>query len=248
VATPKSFCELAEVLAPLSPPQGNVHAALVELATGTADPWVRVQAARALAQAGTTDPHVTAALVELATSTADPRVRVQAAQVLAQAGTTDPRVTAALVELATSTADPRVRVQAAQALAQAGTTNPQVITAVLHVARHSEDWMVRQSAVNVLRSAAPTPELQADLISFFSDSDNDVRRTAGETLIAMARDYPDAAPDILASLAHACTSLQLAASDKHERRTGWDDAYTALWAVTEALAANRSARIRRYRS
>jgi len=87
--------------------------------------------------------------------------------------------------------------------------------------------------------------LLADLISFFSDSENDVRRTAGETLVAMARNHAAAAPEIQAALARTCTSPRFAARDQDENRTGWDYAYDALWAATEALAANQSTQILR---
>src|SRR5262249_24073108 len=159
---------------------------------------------------GTANPQVTTALVKLATTTDHPEVQIQAAQVLASAGTANPQVTTALVKLATTTDHPEVRVQAAQVLAQAEPVTPQLVTALIHVARHSDDRMVRVSAVHTLRWAEPTPKLRDDLISFFSDSDTGVRRTAGETLVAMAHDHPNAAPGIRASLVAACTSPQFA--------------------------------------
>jgi HEAT repeat protein len=142
-----------------------------------------------------------------------------------------------MVELAVSADDPEVRVRAAKVLAQAGALTEPVTAAATDLAVSAENWQTRQAAANVLQEAEPTLQLLAILLSLFRDPDNDVRRTAGNTLVELGRRHPDVATEVQDRLAHACQDSCFDGVDQHERRSGWDYAYDALWTMTELLAS-----------
>jgi len=191
---PTRLTEMALVLTSLGSLTPEVITALVALATGSDDPYVRVKAAGVLGQAQALTPEVITALVALTTGSDDPSVRVEAVRVLGQAEALTPEVITALVALATGSDDSYARVQAAGVLGQAEALTPEVITALVALATGSDDSSVRVEAAGVLGQAqALTPEVITALVALATGSDPkrwDIRVNA-VTILGHAESTPE---------------------------------------------------------
>jgi len=94
---------------------------------------------------------------------------------------------------------------------------------------------------NALQAAEPTPQLLAELISFFGDIDENVRRASGKTLAALAHRHSSVDSHVRTLLARACVDPKFAGRGTYGR-AGLDYAYDALRTATEAHMANLSRR------
>ncbi len=215
----------------------EVVGVLLEVVRGADHPYVRAEAVWALGSGGVLGPEVVGVLLEVVRGADDPGVRMAAVGALVSGGVLGPEVVGVLLEVVRGADDPGVRVAAAKALSEAGELPAEALPALVEIATSSDDWTVRRDAIRFLEQAEPNAQLRTMLLSLFGDSDYGVPKAAGRTLVALVRRHPDVELAVKAGLAEACRALEPEGVDEQERRAGWDDAYDALWTLTENLAS-----------
>jgi HEAT repeat protein len=206
---------------------------LDRLATTDPDSTVRTTAASTLAGRGVLIETVLAVLAGLATDP-DPGPRRQVTSALGSRHLPAEPVAAILTSLL-SDDQVQVRIDAASALARRGDLTESVVTVLTDDAIHHQSWSTRHTATKMLERAAPTAAVRGRLLELLLDEDDDVRRSAGSSLVEMSRRHPQVAAGIRDDLARACTDPALSTRDGIDKRTGWDYAQEALTAHVAAL-------------
>ena len=184
-------------------------------------------------------PAVAKALSVIVAGDVGPAIR--AARVLAGQGQLPHATIERLTTIATTSDNPGAASQAAEVLAGQEHLPEPVVQALVLIARGHPSYKTRVRAVAGLSTALPSEFLIESLADRLIDSDNDIRRAAGNALATLSGRHPEWRGHVASLLVAATEDHRFAARDPNEKRTGHDYAYDALWSLTE-LDANDQAR------